>query len=75
MRDVRGGAGYSRELWNPSVGVGLNMSDRVALDVAVYGNSANVERKRNPAIAVSLRFNRELNALSDPSTNCAVSAS
>jgi hypothetical protein len=45
-------------VWNPSAGVGLNISDRVALDVAVYGNSAHVERKRNPAIAVSLRFNR-----------------
>jgi len=56
--DVRGGAGYSRELWNPAAGVGWNMSDRLALDVAVYANSANVERKRNPAIAVSLRFNR-----------------
>jgi hypothetical protein len=56
--DVRGGAVYSREMWNPSAGVGLNVSDRVALDVAVYGNSANVERKRNPAIAFSLRFNR-----------------
>jgi hypothetical protein len=26
--------------------------------VAVYANSANIERKRNPAIAVSLRLNR-----------------
>jgi hypothetical protein len=58
MIDLRGGAVYSRELWNPAGGVGINMSDRIALDVAVYGNSANIERKRNPAIAVSLRFNR-----------------
>jgi hypothetical protein len=56
--DLRGGAVYSRELWNPAGGAGLNLSDRVALDVAVYSNSANVERKRNPAIAVSLRFNQ-----------------
>ena len=56
--DVRGGAVYSRELWNPAAGVGLNMSDRAAIDVALYSNAANVERKRNPAIAVSLRFNR-----------------
>jgi hypothetical protein len=56
--DVRGGAVYSRELWNPAGGVGFNMSDTAALDVAVYSNSANVERKRNPAIAVSLRFSR-----------------
>ena len=56
--DVRGGAAYSRERWNPAAGVGLNMTPRVSLDVAVYSNSANVERKRNPAVAVSLRFNR-----------------
>ena len=56
--DVRGGAVYSRELWNPAAGVGLNISPRTSVDVAVYSNSANVERKRNPAIAVSLRFNR-----------------
>jgi len=56
--DVRGGAVYSRERWNPAAGVGLNMTPRVSLDVAMYANSANVERKRNPAIAVSLRFNR-----------------
>jgi hypothetical protein len=56
--DVRGGAAYSREMWNPSAGVGLNLNGRAAIDVALYSNSANVERKRNPAIAVSLRFNR-----------------
>jgi len=61
MIDLRGGAVYSRELWNPAGGVGINMSDRIALDVAVYGNSANIERKRNPAIAVSLRFNQSVN--------------
>lgn len=56
--DVRGGAVYSRELWNPAAGIGLNMSERTSLDVALYSNSANVERKRRPAIAVSLRFNQ-----------------
>ena len=54
---LRGGAMYTRELWNPSGGIGFNMSGRLALDVAVYGNAANVERKRHPAIALSLRFN------------------
>jgi hypothetical protein len=56
--DARGGAVYSRERWNPTAGVGLNVNDRVGVDVAVYANSANVERKRKPAIAVSLRFNQ-----------------
>jgi hypothetical protein len=56
--DVRGGGVYSRALWNPAVGVGFNMSQRVGLDVALYSNSANVERKRNPALAFSIRLNR-----------------
>ncbi len=56
--DVRGGAIYSRQLWNPAAGIGLNMSQRTSIDLALYSNSANVERKRNPAIAISLRFNR-----------------
>ena len=55
--ELRGGAMYTRKLWNPAGGVGFNVSARIALDVAVYGNAANVERKRHPAIAVSLRFN------------------
>jgi len=54
---VRGGGMYSRKLWNPSAGVGLNMGRRMALDLAIYGNAANIERKRHPAVAVSLRFN------------------
>jgi hypothetical protein len=56
--ELRGGATYSRQLWNPAGGVGFNLGPRTALDVAVYGNAANVERKRHPAVAVSLRFNR-----------------
>ncbi len=56
--DVRGGAVYSRELWNPAAGVGFNLSPRTSVDVAVYSNSANVKRTQDPAIAVSLRFNR-----------------
>lgn len=56
--DVRGGAVYSRELWNPAAGVGFNMNQRVSLDLALYSDSANIERKRNPALAVSMRFNR-----------------
>jgi hypothetical protein len=56
--DVRGGAVYSREMWNPAGGIGLNMTPRVSLDVAMYSNSANIERKRNPALALSIRLNR-----------------
>jgi hypothetical protein len=56
--DVRGGGAYAREMWNPSGGVGLNMSPRVSLDAAIYSNAANVERKRHPALALSIRLNR-----------------
>ena len=56
--DLRGGGLYSRDVWQPTGGVGLNMGDRVSLDLAAYGTSANVERKRRMAIAVSLRFNQ-----------------
>jgi hypothetical protein len=38
--------------------VGLNVSRRLGIDVAMYSNAANVERKRHPALAASLRFNR-----------------
>jgi hypothetical protein len=55
---VRGGASYSREMWNPAVGIGLGLGRRLGLDVALYGNSANVERTRHAALAVSLRLNR-----------------
>ena len=57
MFAVRGGGIYSRQLWNPSAGIGVNLGQRMAIDMAVYGNAANVERKRHPAVAVSLRFN------------------
>lgn len=55
--DLRGGALYSRETWQPTGGIGLNMGPRVSLDVAAFGSSANVERKRRAAIAASLRLN------------------
>lgn len=54
---VRGGGIYSRQMWNPSAGVGINLGRRLAFDMAMYGNAANIERKRHPALAVSLRFN------------------
>ena len=55
--ELRGGALYSRQRWQPTTGIGLNISDRVSLDLAVFGTSANVERQRRMAIAASLRFN------------------
>jgi len=54
---LRGGARYSFSQWNPTAGVGFDLSRRVSMDVAAYGTSANIERTRHTAIAVSLRFN------------------
>jgi hypothetical protein len=55
--EVRGGARYTNETWNPTGGVGFNFSKRVSLDVAGFGTSANIERKRQLAIAASIRLN------------------
>jgi hypothetical protein len=52
----RGGARYIKERWEPTGGVGYNLSNRVGLDVGLFSTSANIERKRHLAIAVSLRF-------------------
>lgn len=55
--EFRGGGVYSREKWNPTGGVGLNLAPKVGLDVAVFGTTANAARERHAAIAVSLRIN------------------
>jgi hypothetical protein len=55
--EVRGGARYSFSRWNPTAGVGFDLSRRVALDVAAYGTNANIEQTRDAVVAVSLRFN------------------
>jgi len=55
--EVRGGARYSFSRWNPTAGVGFDLSQRVALDIAAYGTNANVEQTRNMVLAASIRFN------------------
>jgi hypothetical protein len=55
---VRGGARYARDRWPPAGGVGVHLTPTFAVDVAVYGTSTNVERRRHAALAVSLRWNR-----------------
>jgi hypothetical protein len=64
--ELRGGARYSFSKWNPTAGVGFDLSRRIGVDVAAYGTSANVERTRHTAIAVSLRFNHFNNKPSTP---------
>jgi hypothetical protein len=54
--ELRGGARYSRDRWHPSGGAGFNLSPRFGIDVAAFSTSANIERRRDAAIAVSLRF-------------------
>ena len=56
--ELRGGGVYSRELWNPTGGVGLNFSPKFGLDVAMFTTTANAARERRPVAALSLRINR-----------------
>ena len=55
--ELRGGGVYTRELWHPTGGVGLNISPKVGLDVAMFTTAANAARERRAAFAVSLRIN------------------
>ena len=55
--ELRGGARYTVSKWNPTGGVGFDLSPRISLDVAAYGTNANIERKRQLAMAASIRFN------------------
>lgn len=57
--ELRGGARYSRKKWHPSGGAGFNFTPRFGVDVAAFGTSANVESRRDIAIAVSLRITPE----------------
>jgi hypothetical protein len=55
---LRGGGRLIQERWEPSGGVGFNFTDGFGIDVAAFGTSANVERSRHLALAVSLRLMR-----------------
>jgi hypothetical protein len=55
--ELRGGGVYTRELWHPTGGVGLNLSPRIGLDVAMFTTAANAARERRASFAVSLRIN------------------
>lgn len=56
--DVRGGGRYSRDLFHPSAGIGLNLTERFGIDVATFTTAANIERVRKAAFAVSLRLKK-----------------
>jgi hypothetical protein len=55
---LRGGARYAFEQWDPAGGIGIQFTPQVALDVAAYGTSANIERRRLLGIAASIRINQ-----------------
>ena len=53
---LRGGARYVNDRWEPTGGAGFTLTDGFGVDVGLFGTSANLERKRHLAIAVSLRL-------------------
>jgi hypothetical protein len=56
--EFRGGMRYTRPSWNPSGGIGLNITRRLGIDLAAFGTTTNVERARKMAVALSLRINK-----------------
>lgn len=54
--ELRGGLRYASEFWNPAFGVGLNLGSSAGVDVSLFTTTANLERRRDKGIAVSLRF-------------------
>jgi hypothetical protein len=58
--DLRGGGRYTRGTWQPSAGAGFNLSRRIGLDVSAFGTSANIERRRDLALAASIRITPEI---------------
>ena len=55
--EARGGARYTFSQWNPTGGIGVDLSRKVSFDVALFGTTTNIERKRQVAIASSIRIN------------------
>jgi hypothetical protein len=53
---LRGGSRYTFQNWNPTVGAGINLG-KIGFDVAAFGTNANIEQKRDMAIAASIRIN------------------
>lgn len=54
---LRAGSTNVRKRWQPTAGLGVNFSRRIGLDIALFGCSANAERLRRAALAVSVRLN------------------
>jgi hypothetical protein len=54
---ARGGARYTFGMWNPTGGIGVDLSRKVSFDVAAFGTTTNIQRTRQLAIAASFRIN------------------
>jgi hypothetical protein len=54
--ELRAGSQYHFGAWNPTGGVGVDLNHGVSLDIAAFGTNANVEKRRQLGLAVSLRF-------------------
>jgi hypothetical protein len=57
--ELRGGGRLSRDRWYPSGGAGFNVTPRFGIDVALFGKTTLLERRRQTALAISLRFEQE----------------
>jgi hypothetical protein len=57
--DFRGGGRFVRDMWHPTTGIGLNVTDRFGIDVAMLGLATNIEQAREMGLAVSLRLGQE----------------
>ena len=55
--ELRAGARYTVKKWNPTGGIGFDLSPRMSLDFAAFGTNTNIERRRQMALAASIRFN------------------
>ena len=55
--EFRAGGRYTRDRLEPAGGIGLNLTRRLSLDVAMFSSSANIERAREFSTALGLRIN------------------
>jgi len=56
---LRGDARFSKNLWHPAAGIGLNLTRGFDTDVATFDTTANIQEERRAAFAASLRFSRQ----------------
>ena len=52
----RGGGRYIKDVFNPTGGMGVNLTSHFGIDAAVFSNSANAQQDRRFSTAISLRF-------------------